>query len=105
MKTSNNLPSPERSCIGLKFMKIIQIEHSGSSQTAYRATPVQPDTTIDILTAEGEIIERLDLVECVALNNVDRVIQVKSGDVYAGTTGRFFAVLTAVQALKASFSK
>lgn len=77
----------------LKNMKIIQIEHSGSTQTAYCPTAVQPDTTLDILAASGEIIERTDLIKCVALSNVERVIQAKSGGAYAGTTGRFFAVV------------
>lgn len=77
-------------------MKIIQIERSGSTQTAYCPAPVQPDATLTSLAAEGEIIERADLVECCSLGNAgnaERVIQVKSDGVYAGTVGRFFAVV------------
>lgn len=74
-------------------MKIIQISGSGSTQTSYYPTPVQPDTSLSNIAAEGEIIERDDLVECVRGSGVRRVIQVKSGGDYSGTTGRFFAVV------------
>lgn len=76
------------------MMKLIQIEHSGSTQTSYWPTAIQSDVTLEILAAEGQLIERPDIVECVSPNvgRVDRVIQVKSGGEYAGTTGRFFAV-------------
>jgi hypothetical protein len=73
-------------------MKLVQIAHSGSTQTSYEVTPVQPEITLDALAADGDIIERPELVECVALPNVERVIQVKSGGAYTGTTGRFFAL-------------
>ena len=79
-----------------KNMKLIQIERSGSTQTSYWPTAVQPNTTLAILAADGQIIERPDLVECVSPNvqHVERVIQVKSGGEYAGTTGRFFAIVS-----------
>ena len=79
-----------------KIMKLVQIVNSGSTQTSYWPTPVQPDTTLAILATEGEIIERVDLVECVSMENVARVIQVKSGGAYAGTTGRFFTLTETV---------
>ena len=75
-------------------MKLIQIERSGSTQTAYWPTPIQSETTLDILAGEGEIIERPDLADCVQGREKCRVIQVESQTgVYAGTAGRFFAVV------------
>ena len=78
----------------MKNMKLIQIERSGSTQTAYWPVPVQPDTTLAELAAGGEIVERPDLSDCVQGRDQCRVIQVKSASgVYAGTSGRFFAVV------------
>lgn len=79
----------------MKNMKLVQIERSGSTQTAYWPTPIQTETTLDRLAEEGEIIERPDLSDCVqGREKKCRVIQVKSQTgVYAGTTGRFFAVV------------
>lgn len=83
----------------MKNLKLIQIERSGSEQTAYWPTAVQPETTIPALEAEGTLIERPDLIDCISLSQpwrkkCKRVIQVKATTgCYAGTTGRFFAVL------------
>jgi len=71
-------------------MKLIQIERSGSGQTAYWPTASQPEITLDQL--EGEVIERPDLADCVQGLPQCRVVQVKSGGAYAGTAGRIFAV-------------
>lgn len=80
--------------LNCKTMKLIQIERSGSTQTCYWPTPVQPETTLERLAVDGEIIERPDLSDCVQGRERCRVIQVKTETgVYAGTAGRFFAVV------------
>ena len=75
--------------------KIIQVGPSGSTQTAYWPTAIQPKNAVSIEALAGPsdtIICRPDLIQSVNFP-VREVWQIKSrSGAYAGTTGRFFCV-------------
>lgn len=72
---------------------LIQIERSGSGQTAYCPTPKQSGLTLADVSNAGQLTERPDLLDCVAgCGKISRVIQVRYGGDYSGTTGMFFAL-------------